>query len=35
MRLEARSKLDFFFPALPGEYETLSVNYWNLDVKES
>ena len=21
----------FFFPALPGEYETLSVNYWNLD----
>ena len=25
----------FFFPALPGEYETLSVNYWNFDVKES
>ena len=21
----------FFFPALPGEYETLSVNYWNFD----
>ena len=20
-----------FFPALPGEYETLSVNYWNFD----
>ena len=26
---------NFFFPALPGEYETLSVNYWNFDVKES
>ena len=25
----------FFFPALPGEYETLSVNYWNFDEKES
>ena len=24
-----------FFPALPGEYETLSVNYWNFDEKES
>ena len=21
----------FFFPALPGEHETLSVNYWNFD----
>ena len=20
-----------FFPALPGEYEALSVNYWNFD----
>ena len=28
-------KCSFFFPALPGEYETLSVNYWNFDVKES
>ena len=24
-----------FFPALPIEYETLSVNYWNFDEKES
>ena len=22
---------EIFFPALPGEYETLSVNYWNFD----
>ena len=24
----------FFSPALPGEYETLSVNYWNFDAIE-
>ena len=31
---EMLSFFSFFFPALPGEYETLPVN-WNFDEKES
>ena len=28
---ESPAELFLFFPALPGEYETWSVNYWNFE----